>query len=106
MAWISIRDEVGAAMFLLTAHDVSGPVNFTAPNPVTNIEFTKALARIVRRPAVLPIPGFAARIAVGEMASEAALIGQRALPTVLLEHGYVFQDVDLDQTLRDAVSAR
>jgi uncharacterized protein (TIGR01777 family) len=100
LPWISIRDEVGAIQFLLTAEQVSGPVNLAAPNPVTNAEFTKALAAAVRRPAIMPVPGFAARIAVGELASEAALIGQRALPTVLLEHGYVFQDTDVAETLR------
>jgi uncharacterized protein (TIGR01777 family) len=101
--WISLRDEIGAIRFLLATDSISGPVNLCGPEPVTNAEFTRALAAAVKRPAVFPIPGFAVRIAVGELADEAALIGQRAVPKVLLDNGYQFQDTDLDQTLREAV---
>jgi uncharacterized protein (TIGR01777 family) len=106
MSWISLRDYLGAIQFLLTAEDVRGPVNLCAPDPVTNAEFTRALGTVLRRPTVLPVPGFAVRIVAGELADEAALIGQRALPTVLLERGYEFQDIDLDATLRWALAER
>ncbi|MDQ1656398.1 MAG: uncharacterized protein QOD41_1481 [Cryptosporangiaceae bacterium] len=104
MPWISLRDEIGAIEFLLAADSVSGPVNLAAPNPVTNAEFTRALGAALHRPAVLPIPGIAVRAIAGELANEAALIGQRAIPTKLLEHGYQFQDTELEPTLREALA--
>ena len=76
--WISLRDEIDAIRFLLTA-DVSGPVNLTAPTPVTNAEFTRELGRVVHRPTVLAVPGFAISAALGEFARSSILGGQRAL---------------------------
>jgi uncharacterized protein (TIGR01777 family) len=103
MPWISLRDQIDAMRFLLTADDVRGPVNLTAPEPVTNAEFTRELAKALHRPAVLPVPRFALRIATGDFADEAILAGVRALPTVLLEHGYTFHDPDLPSALRWAL---
>lgn len=102
--WIHIDDEVGALRFLLErdaagAEEAQGAFNLTAPHPVTNRELTRALARVLRRPGFLPAPGFALRIALGEMA-ESLLQGQRAVPSRLLELGYVFRWPDLEPALR------
>ena len=98
-SWISIDDEIGAIVHLLTA-DVSGPVNLTAPNPVTNQQFTAALGRAVRRPTFFSVPAFAPKILVGgEFAEQLLLTGQRVLPTKLQQSGYVFTHSTLDDAL-------
>jgi uncharacterized protein len=97
MAWISQTDEIAAIRFLLE-HDVSGPVNLTGPSPVSNGEFTKVLGRQLHRPTVFAVPGFAARLALGEF-SEDVLTGQRALPARLLEAGFDFTHSTLDAAL-------
>jgi uncharacterized protein (TIGR01777 family) len=104
MPWISLTDEVDAIRFLLTA-PVSGPVNLTAPTPVTNAEFTAALAEVVHRPALLTVPGFALQIVLGEFARVGALAGQRAVPAVLLAAGYEFSVPDLRTALAQALAA-
>jgi uncharacterized protein (TIGR01777 family) len=96
--WISITDEIAAIRFLLE-HDVPGPVNLTSPNPVTNAEFTRTLGRVLHRPTVLPVPGFAVRIALGEFAGE-VLGGPRAVPRRLLAAGFEFAHRDLETALR------
>jgi len=98
--WIHIDDEVAALRFLLEREDARGAFNLTAPNPVTNRELTRVLARVLGRPAVFPVPGFALRIAVGEMAG-ALLAGQRAVPSRLAELGFVFRWPDLEPALRN-----
>jgi uncharacterized protein (TIGR01777 family) len=97
MAWISQTDETAAIRFLLE-HAVTGPVNVTAPAPVSNAEFTKALGRRLHRPTVFAVPGFAARIALGEF-SEDVLTGQRARPARLLDAGFEFTHPTLDAAL-------
>jgi uncharacterized protein (TIGR01777 family) len=92
-SWITLRDEVAALCHLLTA-PVHGPVNVCAPQPATNAEITRELAAALRRPAVLAVPAFALRIALGELASD-ILGSQRALPTVLEASGFGFADPDL-----------
>lgn len=100
MSWISMADEVGAIVRLLEA-DVSGPVNLTAPHPVTNREFAKTLARVLRRPALVRVPVFVLRARFGgEMVGEAALASQRVLPERLLAAGYEFGDPELEPALR------
>lgn len=90
-SWISIDDQVGAIAFLLTA-DISGPVNLTAPTPVTNSEFTKVLAEALSRPALLPIPSFGPRLLLGRDLADALLFtGQRVLPDRLTEAGFAFE---------------
>jgi len=91
MSWISEADAVGAAIFALHIQTLSGPVNAVAPNPVTNAAFTRALGRAVHRPAILPAPAFALRLAFGQMADEALLASTRVLPTRLLGAGFQFQ---------------
>jgi uncharacterized protein (TIGR01777 family) len=100
--WISLDDEVDAIRFLLTA-DVSGPVNLTAPDPVTNAEFTRRLAAAVHRPAVLPVPGPVLSLALGEFGRSTVLAGQRALPAALERAGYRWTHRDLDAALQAAL---
>jgi uncharacterized protein (TIGR01777 family) len=103
--WISLRDEVDAIRFLLTA-DVAGPVDLTGPEPVTNAAFAKALGRVLHRPALLPVPGFALSLVLGEFAQLGVLAGQRALPRVLMDAGFTFTHGDVESALRWAVGAR
>ena len=99
-SWISIDDEVGAIEHLLTAN-VSGAVNLTAPNPVTNAEFTSTLARVVKRPAFLPIPPFAPKaILGGELADALLFTGQRVIPAALNASSYQFVHPTLEVALR------
>jgi uncharacterized protein (TIGR01777 family) len=100
MSWISIDDEVAAIVHLLSA-DMCGAVNLTAPNPVTNSEFTTTLAKVLHRPAVIPIPTFGPKMLLGGELVEALLLaGQRVLPTALQRSGYEFQHETLDVALR------
>jgi uncharacterized protein (TIGR01777 family) len=101
--WISLADEIGAIRYLLTA-DVSGPVNLTAPEPVTNAEFTAEMGRQVHRPTVLAVPSFAIKLALGEFGRSSVAGGQRALPARLQESGYKFSDADLPSALRAALA--
>lgn len=98
--WISLRDEVAAIQFLLTAEDVAGPVNLVGPERVTNAEFTAEFARQVNRPALAPVPAFALRIALGGFADAGILSSKRAVPGVLLDHGFEFTDATLASALR------
>ena len=97
MSWITIDDTVGAIYHLLTHDELSGPFNIVSPNPVTNKEFTQALAQSLRRPAVLPVPLFAARLAFGEFADEALYASNRIYPKRLLEAGYSFEAPSLTE---------
>lgn len=100
MSWISLADEVGAILHALTEPALAGPVNATAPAPVTNRAFTAALGRALHRPAVLAVPGIALRVAVGsDLASEMVLAGQRVLPARLTASGYAFRHPDIDTAL-------
>jgi uncharacterized protein (TIGR01777 family) len=101
--WISLRDEVDAIRYLLTA-DVSGPVNLTGPTPVTNAEFTRLLAAALHRPAVLPVPGPAISLALGEFGRSSVLAGQRAVPAKLAAAGYRFTHPSLDAALQEALA--
>ncbi len=102
-SFISLRDEVHALSHLL--ENLDGPVNLTAPNPVTNAEVTQALGALLRRPTVLPVPAAALKLALGEFSSE--ILGSiRVLPTRLQESGFVFQDPTIDKALAYARSTR
>lgn len=100
--WISLADEVAAIRFLLE-HDVSGPVNLAAPVPARNAEFVSTLARLLHRPAAIPVPAFAMKIALGELAQD-ALGGQRAVPSKLLAAGFSPEHADLESALRWALA--
>jgi uncharacterized protein len=99
--WVHVDDVVGATIFALEHDEVSGPVNVTAPEPATNKELSKALGRVLRRPAFAPVPALAVRTLYGEMA-EIVITGQRAVPRRLTELGYVFNQPELEPALRDA----
>ncbi len=95
-SWISLPDEVGAIKHLLTA-EVSGPVNLTAPNPVTNAGFTKLLGQALGRPSALPVPSFGPKLLLGsELANALLFTGQNVLPKVLQASGYAFHHPRLD----------
>jgi uncharacterized protein (TIGR01777 family) len=98
-SWVSLADEIGAIQHVL-AHRLTGPVNLTGPEPVTNAEFTKALGRVLGRPTVATVPGIALRIALGEFADVGVLAGQRVLPKVLESSGYSFQHRTVEAALR------
>lgn len=98
-SWISLNDEVGAIVFLLTA-DISGAVNLTAPAPVTNAEFTKVLASTLSRPALVPVPSFGPKLLLGgELADALLFTGQRVLPERLTDAGYSFEHPTLSEAL-------
>ena len=100
MSWIAIDDVVSAMLFAIDSGTLAGPVNLTAPNPVTNADFAKALGHALHRPAVATIPPFALRLLFGELADAALLASQRVLPHVLERAGFVFHYPTLDVALR------
>ncbi len=99
ISWIHRDDWTGMASWALTTSAVSGPLNVTAPNPVTNAEFAATLGRVLRRPAFMPAPAFALRLLLGEMA-DAILTGQRVLPAKASSLGFQFQYPELEPALR------
>ena len=100
--WVHLDDVVGAMLFCLGRPDATGPVNLTAPTPVTNAELSRVLGRVLKRPAFLPVPGLAVKSLYGEMA-EIVITGQRAVPAVLERLGYGFRHPDLEAALRDVL---
>ncbi|WP_420450847.1 TIGR01777 family oxidoreductase [Ilumatobacter sp.] len=103
-SWIHIDDEVGAIVHLLTS-DVEGPVNLTAPGPVTQSEFADTLGDVLNRPTFLPIPEFGPKLVLGsELAENLLFTGQRVRPTVLEEDGYDFTHPTLGGALRDLLA--
>jgi uncharacterized protein (TIGR01777 family) len=100
MSWISLDDAVGATYHALTTDSLVGAVNVVAPAPVTNSEFTRTLARVLRRPALVPMPAFAARLAFGEMADALLLASARVVPSRLQGSGYRFRHPELEGALR------
>ena len=104
LSWTSLDDIVGAYLHALTHDDLDGPVNNVAPNPVTNAEFTATLARVLGRPALLPVPAFAPKLVLGEAADEFLFVSQRARPVRLLETGYRFRFPELEPALRHTLN--
>lgn len=100
--WISLRDEARAIVHLLTA-GVTGPVNLVGPNPATANTLMRTLAIQLRRPFLLPAPGFAIRAALGEAGDEILLSSQKVVPAVLEDSGFVFDDVTVGQALSEAL---
>jgi uncharacterized protein (TIGR01777 family) len=100
-SWIDVQDLVGAIHHILNSDRLEGPVNIVAPTPVTNAEFTKTLASVLSRPAIFPMPAFAARLAFGQMADELLLASQRVEPAKLTDSGYAFQHSDLRAALQN-----
>jgi hypothetical protein len=101
MSWIDLHDEIGAILHILTNESLRGPVNSVSPHPVTNAEFTKTMASVLSRPAIFPMPAFAARLVFGQMGDELLLGSQRVEPAKLLASGYAFQKPDLRLALSE-----
>jgi len=100
MSWIALDDVIGAIRHALATDALRGPVNVVAPAPVTNAEFTRLLGRVLERPTLVPLPAFAARLALGEMADELLLTSQRVVPARLQASGYRFRYPTLEGALR------
>lgn len=99
-SWIAFEDLIGALQFALTNEALRGPVNLVAPQAVTNREFTKTLGRVISRPTIFPLPAFAARLILGEMADDLLLSSARIAPAKLVLNGYSFKHGDLEGALR------
>jgi uncharacterized protein (TIGR01777 family) len=104
LPWIHYEDVVGIYLAAIDDERWSGPVNATAPEPVSNREFGRALGRVLHRPAIAPVPGFAVRLLYGDMA-KLVIEGQYARPRRTLDLGYTFRHPDLDEALRSALKA-
>jgi uncharacterized protein (TIGR01777 family) len=100
MSWISMDDAVGAIHHAMCDNRVQGPVNLVAPNPVTNLEFTRILAKVLSRPAVFTVPEIAIKTVFGEMGRETILSSTRVRPGMLSATGYPFRHPDLETALR------
>ena len=100
MAWLSMEDAVGVVHHALFTHELTGSFNAVAPHPVRNAEFTRTLGRVLRRPAVLPVPAAALRLVLGAMAQETILTSARVVPTRLSASGYRFRHPTLEHALR------
>jgi uncharacterized protein (TIGR01777 family) len=100
MSWIDLEDEAGVILHCISRASIRGPVNSVGPSPVTNLEFTKTLGRVLSRPTVLPLPAFAARLLLGELADGLLLSSQRVEPAKLAAEGFVFRHRNLEETLR------
>jgi uncharacterized protein len=102
VSWIHLDDVAGAIVHCLGDERASGPVNVTAPRPVTNAELSKTLGRVIGRPAFLPVPGLAVKTLYGEMA-QVVTTGQNVVPRRLGELGYAFAQPELEPALRDVL---
>ncbi len=103
LPWIHIADEVRAIRFLIEHECAQGPFNLVAPYPLSNVESNRALGRVMRRPAFVPVPAFALRLLIGEM-STILLDGQRAAATRLLDLGFTFRFPYAEEALRDLLA--
>ncbi len=105
-SWIALDDAAGVILHALMHDELRGPANAVAPSAVTNLEFTKTLGKVLRRPTILPMPAFAARLALGEMANELLLSSARVLPQRFEETGYAFRHRDLEDALRHVLGKK
>jgi uncharacterized protein (TIGR01777 family) len=99
-SWVALDDVIGAINHALLTPALEGPVNVVAPEPVTNLEFTKTLGKVLRRPTIIPLPAFAARLLLGEVADELLLASQRVRATRLEQTAYDFRHRELEGALR------
>ena len=100
VSWIGRDDIINAMLYLLERHDISGPVNLTAPTPVTNRELAKTLGKVLGRPVLVPVPGFALGLAFGAEGAQMVQSGQRVLPARLISSGFHFEFETLEPALR------
>jgi hypothetical protein len=100
MSWIALDDALGCIGHVIGKNTLCGPVNAVTPNPVTNREFTRTPGRILRRPTLLCVPRFVARLAFGAMADELLMASTRVVPRALLDSNYQYRYADLEAALR------
>ncbi len=103
-SWISIDDHCAAILHCIQASSLHGPVNSVSPSPVTNLEFTKALGRVLGRPVIFPLPAFAARLVLGEMSDPLLLASARIEPSKLMASRFIFRHKDPEPALRYVLS--
>ncbi len=103
MSWLTLEEAVSVIRFALASDGLAGPVNAVTANPVRNVEFTRVLAKALHRPALLPAPEFALRLALGEMADALLLASQKVMPTKLMNAGYRFLQPELAEALRNVL---
>ena len=103
MSWIHINDLIGIILYAIEHNSVQGPINATAPNPVTNKSFAKTLAHTLNRPAFLTMPKFLLNLMLGEMSEELLLSGQRVVPKKILDLGYAYQFPELEDALKNVI---
>ncbi len=106
MSWISMDDEISAILFLLRSKKIEGPVNLTAPEPVTNLEFSQTLARVFSRKVFFTMPEFLVKAVWGQMGKETLLASSKVQPEKLLSQGFAFQHQTLFSALRDLIGNR
>jgi hypothetical protein len=104
LSWISLADATAAIQHTIATAELSGPVNLTAPEPVSNAEFVRTLGKLLSRPTLIPLPAFAVKVLFGEMGDELLLSGQRVLPKKLLASGFQFAHSDLGSALQWALA--
>jgi uncharacterized protein (TIGR01777 family) len=104
VSWIHLHDWVAMVKWALATQNIAGPLNVTAPAPVTNEDFSRTLGRVLRRPSWLKAPSFALRLVLGEMADALLLGGQRVLPEVARQHGFAFRHPTIESALREIYS--
>lgn len=104
MSWISLEDEVAIIRYMIDNPHIEGSVNLVSPNPVTNREFTKTLGKVIKRPTIIPMPAFAARLLFGEMADALLLSSTRVFPNKLISSGYEFKHPTLETALRSLLA--
>jgi len=100
LSWISMDDLIGSVYHAMDDDNLSGPVNLVAPNPVTNLEMTRTLAKVISRPALFTLPAWLIKLVFGEMGKEVLLSSTRVIPEKILAAGYRFRHPDLEGALR------
>jgi len=105
MPWIHLDDLIGVIDYCVHHPDITGPINGTAPNPVTNAEFTKALGSVVKRPTILPMPGFVVKLLMGQMGEELLLAGKKVIPLKAQQAGFQFKYEYVDDALSDIINS-
>ena len=105
-SWVSLEDVCGSIVHCIHEKSLNGAVNIVSPSPVTNLDFTKILGRVLHRPTMFPMPAFAARLALGEMADELLLASARVEPAKLIGSRFVFRHRELEPTLRELLAGK
>jgi uncharacterized protein (TIGR01777 family) len=106
MSWIHLDDLIGIILYCIDHNDLSGPVNVTSPNPVTNKVFTKTLGKVLVRPTLFPIPAVVVKLLMGQLGEELLLAGKKVLPVKILNAGYKFKYEKLDDALLSIVKTQ